>query len=140
MNLGGMGFPGMPGGEEGNDFRRMLFESLLAQFRTKKDEDFDEFGPLSETDKTEWASIQRAHEILVNKMKALEAEKEMIDARRKAFWAKLESDTGIFDKNMRITDDYRLLVEKDKEEKKEGCSGDCSNCSDSPDEPSPEGE
>jgi hypothetical protein len=139
MDFGGMGLP-MPGGEGADDFRRMLLNGLLAGFRQKPDEEFEEFGPLSETDKTEWASIRKAHEILVNKAKALEAEKEMNDARRKAFWAKLEADTGIFDKNMRITDDYRLLVEKDKEEKKEGCSGDCSNCSDSPDEPSPEDE
>jgi len=127
----------MPGGEGGNDFRRMLFESLLAGFRQKKDEDYDEFGPLLETDRAEWAAIKKAHEILVNKAKALEAEKEMNDARRKAFWAKLESDTGIYDKNMRIKDDTILLVEKDKD--KPECNGDCGACSSS-DEPSPEDE
>lgn len=113
MDFGGLELPS-PGGSE---FRRML-EGMLSGLREQKDEEFDELGPLSEADRAEWIDIKKVHAVLVNKTKTLDAEKEMNDARRKALWAKIESDTGIFDKNMRITDDFRLLVEKDKTE---GC-------------------
>jgi hypothetical protein len=69
---------------------------------------------LSESDQAEWKAIKDEYDVVRNQARELEGKKEILDGRRKLFWTKLENDTGIFDKNMRITDDYRLLVEKDK--------------------------
>ena len=105
-------FP-MPEGGAGNPFLQMLMHALTAS-QQKGDDAFDELGPLSESDKAEWKAVREEHSMLVNQAKELEGKSNMLDGRRKVFWAKLENDTGIFDKNMRITDDYRLLIEKDE--------------------------
>ena len=104
-------FP-IPEGGSGNPFLDML--KMLAAEREKSDDDFDELGPLSESDKAVWKSIHDEYDVLRNQAKELEGKKDMLDGKRKLFWMKLENDTGIYDKNMRITDDYRLLIEKDK--------------------------
>lgn len=132
------GFP-TPGGESSSEFIRML-QGMLASFRRKRDEEYEVLGPLSETDHAEWAAIQKAHLVLVNEVKSVQAKIDMIDARRKAFWAKIEADTGIYDKNMRVNDDFILLVEKDKEEGKGGCDGNCHSCGSDDPSPSPEDE
>lgn len=116
----------MPEGEGGGDFMRML-ERMFSKLKEKSDDEFDVLGPLSDADRAEWIAIKQAHAVIVNKAKALQAEQDMNDARRKMLWTKIESDTGIFDKNMRINDEYMLLVEKEKEEKK-GCDGECHSC------------
>lgn len=91
-----------------DDFLKFLRESM-----TQKAQDFEKLGPLSISDAEEWQSIEKENAKLENEITNLKARQEIISARRKLFWCKIEQDTGIYDKNMRIvgTD---LFIEKDK--------------------------
>ncbi len=88
------------------------FLDFLRNMQKSGNESFDKLGPLSPEDKAEWEGINRDHGILRNKARRLEAENQVIESRRKMFWAKIEEATGIYDLNMRIDDECNLLVER----------------------------
>ena len=98
------------------DFFRGLFEHLNQHKQT--DDDFELLGPLSAQDAIEWKIINADDAKLKSEVNALKARVEMVAARRKLMWCKLEESTGIYDKNMRIIGND-LYIEKDKPEEPE---------------------
>lgn len=92
------------------DFFKGLFESMQQQ----PDSDYEILGPLAPTDAAEWKELQAEHLKIKNEAEVLAAKAKMVEAKRELFWCRVEHNTEIYDKNMRIIDG-NLYVEKDKE-------------------------
>jgi len=104
-----MEFPEIP-----DDFFRMLRNRLFK----KDDSEFELLGPLSPDDAKEWLSIMSDSNKIKIEAEVIKARNDMVEARKKLFWCRIEESTGIYEKSMRIIG-TNLLIEKDKPEKEE---------------------